>query len=54
MPRRCVNVIFTQIFAKEGIKRFGQKAISVMFKELKQLDEGAMKGKPDVAPIDPS
>jgi hypothetical protein len=39
--------------AKEGIKRFGEKAIAALFKEYKQLDEGAMKGKPVLAPINP-
>ena len=39
--------------AKERIKQFGEKAIAVMVKELKQLNNEAMKGKPLVVPIDP-
>ena len=46
--------MFTQMSAKEGIKQFGEKAIATMVKELKQLNNGAMKGKPVVVPIDPS
>ena len=51
--RQYMHVIFAHISAKEGIKIFGQRAISAMFKKLKQLDEGDMKGKLVVAPIDP-
>lgn len=32
----------------------GEQAIAAMFKELKQLDTGAMPGKPVIAPIHPS
>ena len=49
---RAVNVMFTQMSAKEGIKHFGERAVAAIFKELKQLDEGAMPGKPVVQPID--
>ena len=51
--RRALHVILTQMSANEGIRKFGQRAVSAMIKELKQLDEGAMPGKPAVAPIDP-
>ena len=50
----AIGVMFTQMAAKEGIKQFGEKAIAAMVKELKQLNNGAMKGKPVVVPIDPS
>ena len=46
--------MFTQISAKEGIKEFDERAIATMVKELKQLNNEAMKGKPVVVPIDPS
>ena len=35
----AVNVIFNQIHASEGIKRFKEKAVAAMFKEYKQLDD---------------
>jgi len=34
-----VNVIFNQMHASEGIKRFKEKAVAAMFKEYKQLDD---------------
>ena len=46
--------MFIQMSAKEGIKQLGEKAIAAMVKELKQLNNGAMKGKPVVVPINPS
>ena len=48
--------MFTQMSAKEGIKQFDEKTIAAMVKELKQLNNGAMRGKPVVVPvpIDPS
>ena len=49
----ATKVMFTQMNAKEGIKRFGDRAIAALFKEYKQLDEGATKGRPVVVPIDP-
>ena len=50
----AIGVMFTQMSAKEGIKQFDEKAIATMVEELKQLNNGAMKGKPVVVPIDPS
>ena len=38
--------------AVQGIKKHGEKDMAAMFKELKQLDVGAMDGKPVIAPID--
>ena len=51
---KAIGVMFTQIPAKERIKQFGEKAIAAMLKELKQLNNGAMKGKHVVVPINPS
>ena len=52
MIRKMVGTIMTQMSAKKGFKKFGQKAIASMFKELKQLHDGAMEGKPVVQPVD--
>jgi len=49
-PQAIVKVIFTQISAKMGIRKHGEKAITAMFKELNQLDKGAKKGNPVVIP----
>ena len=43
--------MFTQMSAHKGIKLFGEKAISAMFKELKQLNDGVVPGKPVIEPI---
>ena len=51
---KAIGIMFTQISAKESIKKFNEKAISAMVRELKQLNNGLMKGKPVVVPIDPS
>jgi hypothetical protein len=37
---------YSQMTAKTGIKHFGERAIAAMFKEFKQLNEGAVPGKP--------
>ena len=49
----ATKVMFTQMSAKEGIKKFGERAIAALFKEYNQLDKGAREGKPVLAPIDP-
>ena len=46
----ALNVMFTQMTAKRGIKLFGEEAIAAIYKEYKQLDEGAKKGNPVVSP----
>ena len=51
--RKAIHVLQTQMSANKGIKRFGQRAVAAMIKELKQLNYGAMDGKPVVDPIDP-
>jgi hypothetical protein len=45
---------FSQITAKAGIKRFGDKAVAAMLQEFKQLNEGAVPGKPVFGTVDPS
>ena len=40
--------------AKCGIRKHGEKAIAVIFKELNQLDKGAKEGNPVVIPQDPT
>ena len=51
--KTTVDVMFTQMSAKRGIKLFKERAVAAMIKELTQLDRGAMDGKPVVIPIDP-
>lgn len=46
----AMHVMFTQMSAKRGIKLFGEEAIAAIYKEYKQLDEGAKKGNPVVTP----
>ena len=43
------KLIFTQMNANKGIKIFGEKDISDMSEEYKQLDDGTMPVKPVVA-----
>ena len=55
----AANVLFTQVLehaqmsAKAGIKRFGDRALAAMISEYKQLNTGAMPGKPVFGCIDP-
>ena len=57
--RVAVNVMFTQagehaqMNAAQGIKKFGQEAIAAIWKEYKQLNEGAVPGKPVFGEVDP-
>ena len=46
-----VNCVFTQMSAQQGIKKHGEKAIAAILKELKQLNDGAVEGKPVITPI---
>ena len=49
----ATKVLFIQqMSAKKGIEKFGERAIAALFKELKQLDEGPMPGKPVIEPIE--
>ena len=43
--------VFTQMSATQGIKKHGERAIAAIFKELKQLNDGVMPGKPVIVPI---
>ncbi len=45
------HCIFTQMSAKEGISRFGERAVAAIFKELKQLNDGVLPGNPVMQPI---
>ena len=46
--------MFNQMPAKKGIKLFKERDIAAIYKEFKQLDEGAVPNKPVVLPQDPS
>ena len=48
---KVINVLFTQVSAKEGIRRRGDEAIAAIVKELKQLHDGAMPGRPVIEPV---
>ena len=52
MVNRLVHAVMTQMSVKKGFKKFGNRAIAALFKELKQLHVGAMEEKPVVEPID--
>ena len=43
---KTLHVMFTQMSAHKGIKLSGEKTVSAMFKELKQLNGGVVPGKP--------
>ena len=47
------KVMFVQMSARKGIKMFGEEAVAALMKEYSQLDQGAMKGKPVICPINP-
>ena len=51
--KAAVNVMFTQMQATRGFKLFRERAVAVMIKELKQLEEGPMPGKKFVTAINP-
>ena len=48
---RAVGMLFTQLPAREGIKKHGARAIAALVKEFKQLDTGPMEGKRVVEPV---
>ena len=50
---RATGVLFTQMSAKRGIKKFGERAVAAMIKEFKQIHEESMPGKPVVRLVDP-
>ena len=47
-----VRTIFTQVSAKEVIRRWVEDAIAAIMKELKQLQDGAMPGRPVIEAVD--
>ena len=47
------EVMFTQMSAKAGIKKFGDNAVVAIVKEYIQIDKGPMEGRPVVTPIGP-
>ena len=47
------NVMFMQMQANKGINTFGERDITSIMKDFKQLYEGEMSGKPVVIPIKP-
>ena len=49
----ATDFMFTQMSEKEGMNKFGEKAVSVMVKEYRHIERGPMEGKPVVTPIDP-
>ena len=51
--KRVLKTMFTQVSAREGIRRWGDTAIAAIIKELKQLQEGAMPGKPVIEAMNP-
>ena len=50
---KTIDVMFTQMSVKRGIKLFKERAVAAMIKELTQLDKGAIDRKPVVISIDP-
>ena len=47
------DVIFTQISAYAGIKKFGKKEVAATVQEYRQIYKDTMEGKTVVTPIDP-
>ena len=45
------DVMFTQMSAKKGIKKFGELAVASMFKEYQHMNDRPMTGKPIFGPI---
>ena len=54
LMHRAMHVLLTQMTVSKGIELFGERAVAALIKEFKQLVDGAMEGKPVIAPIDPS
>eukprot|EP00957_Ditylum_brightwellii_P064313 4880551-Ditylum_brightwellii.AAC.1 len=50
--KKAIGAYFNQMPASKGIKIYGERALTAMVKELKQLNDGAMEEKPVVVPID--
>ena len=54
MIEKACRVMFTQMQAKKGIEKIGERAIAALVKEFKQLNDGAVPGKPVVCPVNPN
>ena len=50
--RRLIGMVFTQMSAKAGIQKHGERAIVAMIKELYRLVDGAIKGRPVVQAVE--
>ena len=48
---KAVHVMFTQMSTQKGMKLFGEKAVAAIFKELKQLSDSVVPGKPVFEPM---
>ena len=46
-----VEVCFASMYASKGIQKHGERAVAMIIKELKQLNDGAVPPKPVVIPI---
>ena len=53
LMHKVVHVALTQMSVNKCFKLHGEHAVATMFKELNQLDRGAMERKPAVGPQDP-
>ena len=49
--KTSVEVCFTSMYASKVIRKHGERAVSIIIKELKQLNDGALPHKPLVIPI---
>ena len=50
---KAVDIVFTQMSAKQGIKKFGERAVAAIIKEFKQLNDGPMEGKSVIGEVNP-
>ena len=50
--KRTLRSLFTQTNAEKRIRLFGERAVAAIYKEYKQLNEGAVPEKPVFGPID--
>ena len=48
---KAIGVMFTQMTVSRGLKLFGEKAVSVIYKEFKQLNVAVLPGNPVIVPI---
>ena len=51
--KKCVDIVFTQMNAKKGFRKYGKVAILAVIKEFRQLVHGAFPGKNVVKGVDP-